>query len=60
MARPRLADLGAWAAALQERLASLRDRPKVRRARAALRLHGRLLLALALGAGIATMVIHWA
>ncbi len=60
MARPRLADLGAWAAALQERLASLRDRPKVRRARVVLWLHGRLLLALALVAGIATMVIHWA
>lgn len=60
MARPRLADLRALAAALPERLAALRGEPRVRRARAALRLHGKLLLALALGAGIVTMVIHWA
>jgi len=48
-----MADLGA-------RLRSLRGHPRVRRGRAALRLHRRLLLALTLAAGIAAMVIHWA
>lgn len=45
---------------LRGRLALLRAHPRVRRARAALRLHGRLLLAVALVTGIAAMVIHWA
>jgi hypothetical protein len=53
MLRPTLADLRA-------RLTALRAHPRVRRGRAALRFHGRLLLALALGIGIASMVIHWA
>ena len=44
----------------EARLQALRTHPRVRRARAALRLHGRLLLALALAAGIASMVLHWA
>jgi hypothetical protein len=52
MRRPTLAER--W-----PRLAALRDRPGVRRARAALRLHGKLLLALVLGAGIVSMVVHW-
>jgi hypothetical protein len=47
-------------AELRGRLAGLRGRPRVRRARAALRLHRRLLLALLVGAGILSMVIHWA
>ncbi|MCM2334929.1 MAG: hypothetical protein NDI82_13425 [Anaeromyxobacteraceae bacterium] len=50
---PTLAEAGA-------RLQALRAHPRVRRARAAIRLHGRLLLALVLGAGIASMVVHWA
>jgi len=47
-------------ARLRARLEAFRVHPRVRRGRAALRLHGRLLLALALGAGILSMVIHWA
>lgn len=45
---------------LRARAAALRADPRVRRARAALRLHRRLLLAVALAAGIAGMVVHWA
>jgi hypothetical protein len=45
---------------LRARLADLRAHPRVRRARAALRLHQRLLLALVLVIGIASMVVHWA
>jgi hypothetical protein len=55
--RPTLAELRAR---LGARLAALRAHPRVRRGRAALRLHGKLLLALAIGAGIASMVVHWA
>jgi len=57
MSRPTLADLGDR---LRGQVLALRAHPRVRRGRAALRLHGKLLLALALGAGIASMVIHWA
>lgn len=53
MRLPKLAELSG-------RLGAFKARPRVRRARAALRLHGRLLLALLLTAGIATMVVHWA
>lgn len=42
-----------------ERLAALRADRRVRRLRAALRLHKRGLLALTLGLGIVLMVIHW-
>lgn len=53
MLRPTLVDLPA-------RLDALRAHPRVRRARAVLRLRGKLLLALLVGVGIASMVIHWA
>ncbi len=36
-----------------------RGSPRVRRARAVLRLHRKTLLAAALGAGIVLMVLHW-
>ena len=42
---------------LPARLAALR--PRVRRLRAALRLHRRSLLAVTLAAGIVLMIIHW-
>jgi hypothetical protein len=44
---------------LLARLAALRAHPRVRRLRAALRLHRQALLAVALGTGILLMVIHW-
>ena len=44
---------------LGERLAALRADRRVRRLRAALRLHHRRILAVVLGLGIVLMVIHW-
>lgn len=45
---------------LRARLTAFKADPRVRRLRAALRLHHRLILALVVGLGIATMVVHWA
>jgi hypothetical protein len=44
---------------VEARWSAFRARPGVRRARAALRLHRKTIVAVALGVGILLMIFHW-